>query len=38
MKQMKCPKCHYGWETRVNKPKACPRCKTRLDIKKAKRA
>jgi predicted Zn-ribbon and HTH transcriptional regulator len=35
---MRCPKCHYGWETRVNKPKACPRCKTRLDMKKVKKA
>jgi predicted Zn-ribbon and HTH transcriptional regulator len=37
MKQMKCPKCNYGWETRVSKPKACPRCKTRLDVKRARR-
>ncbi len=27
MKLMKCPKCQYGWETRVNKPKACRFCK-----------
>lgn len=38
MKEMKCPKCHYGWKTRVNKPKACPRCKTRLDIKTKRKA
>jgi predicted Zn-ribbon and HTH transcriptional regulator len=37
MKQMKCPKCSYGWETRVSKPKACPRCKTRLDVRKISR-
>ena len=34
MKQIKCPKCDYRWVPRVNKPKACPRCKTRLDIKR----
>jgi predicted Zn-ribbon and HTH transcriptional regulator len=37
MKHMKCPKCNYSWESRVNKPKACPRCKTRLDVKRARR-
>jgi rubrerythrin len=28
-----CPKCNYEWESRPNNPhpKACPRCKTRLD-------
>jgi len=28
---MKCVKCSYQWESRVSDPKACPRCKTRLD-------
>ncbi len=28
---MKCPHCDYGWEPRKEKPKACPRCKRRLD-------
>ena len=27
----KCIKCEYEWEARVEEPKACPRCKTRLD-------
>lgn len=27
----KCLKCDYEWESRVENPKACPRCKTRLD-------
>ena len=26
-----CPKCDYEWVSRVAEPKACPRCKTRLD-------
>lgn len=26
-----CKKCQYEWEARVKEPKACPRCKTRLD-------
>jgi len=26
-----CIKCSYEWESRVVEPKACPRCKTRLD-------
>ncbi|MEK6923051.1 MAG: hypothetical protein AABX08_04590 [Nanoarchaeota archaeon] len=29
---MKCLKCTYVWESRVKEPKACPRCKTRLDF------
>ena len=29
MKQ--CYKCGYEWDARRKKPKACPRCKTRLD-------
>lgn len=28
---MKCPQCEYEWEPRKQKPKACPRCKRRLD-------
>ncbi len=28
---MKCQACEYEWKTRVKEPKACPRCKTRLD-------
>jgi len=31
---MKCPKCNYEWESRTKNPKACPRCKTRLDYQK----
>ena len=26
-----CVKCKYQWEPRKEEPKACPRCKTRLD-------
>ena len=29
---MNCQKCEYEWESRVKNPKACPRCKTRLDV------
>ena len=32
MSEYKCYKCEYEWKTIVDKPKACPRCKTRLDI------
>lgn len=28
---MKCQHCDYEWEPRKEKPKACPRCKRRLD-------
>ena len=35
MKHKRCGKCGYNWETRVTKPKACPRCKSRLDIKRS---
>ena len=31
MAKYKCYKCQYEWETIVEKPKSCPRCKTRLD-------
>ena len=30
----KCPKCNYEWIARIDEPKACPRCKTRLDYGK----
>ena len=33
---MKCKKCKYEWKSRKKDPKACPRCKTRLDYSKAK--
>ena len=26
-----CKKCSYDWTPRKEAPKACPRCKTRLD-------
>ena len=26
-----CAKCNYEWTPRREAPKACPRCKTRLD-------
>jgi len=29
--EIKCYECGYEWDSRVAKPKACPRCKTRLD-------
>ncbi len=28
---MKCPHCNYEWSPRKDQPKACPRCKRRLD-------
>lgn len=28
---VECSKCGYDWIPRKEKPKACPRCKTRLD-------
>ena len=28
---LKCPRCAYEWWCRVLGPKACPRCKVRLD-------
>ena len=27
----KCNNCEYEWKARVKEPKACPRCKVRLD-------
>ncbi len=32
---MKCPYCNYEWSSRKPNPKACPRCKRRLDIARA---
>ena len=32
MKDIICIKCAYQWTPRKKVPKACPRCKTRLDI------
>ena len=31
-----CPKCDYTWNARKSSPKACPRCKCRLDFLKTK--
>jgi predicted Zn-ribbon and HTH transcriptional regulator len=31
---MKCDHCLYEWAPRVSDPKACPRCKARLDVMK----
>jgi hypothetical protein len=28
---MKCKKCNYQWIARKENPKACPRCKNRID-------
>jgi len=28
---MKCEKCGYEWEPRVDNPKECPECKLRLN-------
>ena len=33
---MLCDKCDYEWETRVENPKSCPRCKYRLDYGKVR--
>ncbi len=27
-----CPRCGYQWESKVSRPKECPRCKQRLDF------
>ena len=32
---MKCQYCDYEWQPRKSNPKACPRCKSRLDIIRA---
>lgn len=32
--KIKCPKCHYEWETKTEKkPKSCPSCKQYLERK-----
>jgi len=28
-----CEYCDYGWLSRVDEPKSCPRCKRRFDYK-----
>ena len=35
---MKCVKCGYEWDSRVQAPKACPRCKSRQDTKESLKA
>ena len=30
----KCDKCEYQWASRIQQPKACPRCKRRFDYPK----
>lgn len=34
---LKCLKCGYEWVGRVEKPKACPECKSRLGMQKEKK-
>jgi predicted Zn-ribbon and HTH transcriptional regulator len=29
-----CRHCNYEWESKVETPKACPRCKRRLDFER----
>ena len=31
MPYIKCPHCGYEWDSRIKKPKKCPRCARRLD-------
>jgi len=33
---MKCIHCDYLWESRIENPKSCPRCKRRFDYEKAR--
>ena len=33
---MKCKTCEYAWETRIDNPKSCPRCKRRFDYSAVK--
>lgn len=33
-----CKQCGYEWKPRVDEPKACPRCKVRLDAPKGKKS
>lgn len=28
---MICTQCNYQWESRIDTPKSCPRCKRRFD-------
>ena len=37
MGNAKCWKCGYEWDSRIESPKECPRCKTRLDYVFAKK-
>jgi len=32
---MKCKQCGYKWKPKVEKPKACPRCKQYIKYKEA---
>ena len=29
--EQRCDYCEYEWESRVERPKSCPRCKRRFD-------
>ena len=33
---MECEFCAYGWISKVDSPKSCPRCKRRFDYKDAR--
>jgi len=33
---MKCNHCNYEWESRIENPKSCPRCKYRFDYPQQK--
>ena len=35
--EITCPKCNYKWIPRKEEPKACPRCKSRLDWNEEKK-
>ena len=35
--KMKCKICEYQWESRIESPKACPRCKRRFDYATVKK-
>jgi len=30
--KLKCNKCGYSWQPRVDSPVACPRCKNYIDL------
>jgi len=36
LKLKDCEFCNYSWNSRVDNPKSCPRCKRRFDYKDAK--